>query len=43
MKNEYSIKEISYMSGFNSTSYFGKTFKDLFEMTPKEFIEKNSK
>ena len=43
IKNEYSIKEISYMSGFNSTSYFGKTFKDLFEMTPKEFIEKNSK
>jgi ligand-binding sensor domain-containing protein/DNA-binding response OmpR family regulator/nitrogen-specific signal transduction histidine kinase len=43
IKNEYSIKEISFMSGFNSTSYFGKTFKDLFEMTPKEFIEKNSK
>lgn len=41
IKNEYSIKEISYMSGFNSTSYFGKTFKEKFGLTPKEFIKEN--
>ncbi|WP_299669150.1 two-component regulator propeller domain-containing protein [uncultured Polaribacter sp.] len=41
MKNENSIKEITYMSGFNSTAYFSKTFRDLFEMTPSQFIDQN--
>ncbi|WP_317174153.1 two-component regulator propeller domain-containing protein [Zobellia nedashkovskayae] len=38
-ENRYSIKEISYMTGFNSTAYFSKTFRELFEVTPTEFIE----
>ncbi|WP_276166027.1 hybrid sensor histidine kinase/response regulator transcription factor [Zobellia alginiliquefaciens] len=39
-ENQYSIKEISYMTGFNSTAYFSKTFRELFDVTPTEFIEK---
>ncbi|WP_282135137.1 hybrid sensor histidine kinase/response regulator transcription factor [Seonamhaeicola maritimus] len=37
----YSIKEVTYMAGFNSTAYFSKTFRELFNMTPTEFIEKH--
>tara|TARA_R110001583_G_scaffold51130_2_gene159491 strand:- start:99881 stop:104086 length:4206 start_codon:yes stop_codon:yes gene_type:complete len=39
-ENRYSIKEISYMTGFNSTAYFSKTFRELFNVTPTEFIGK---
>jgi signal transduction histidine kinase/ligand-binding sensor domain-containing protein/AraC-like DNA-binding protein/ActR/RegA family two-component response regulator len=39
VKNNYSIKEVSHMSGFNSTAYFSKTFKELFDVTPSQFIE----
>ncbi|CAM4205199.1 two-component regulator propeller domain-containing protein [Zobellia roscoffensis] len=38
-ENRYSIKEISYMTGFNSTAYFSKTFRELFDVTPTEFTE----
>lgn len=38
-KNRYSIKEITHMSGFNSTAYFSKTFRELFNLTPTEFME----
>lgn len=41
LKNNYSIKEVTHMSGFNSTAYFSKTFKELFDVTPSQFIEKN--
>ncbi|MDO6518621.1 hybrid sensor histidine kinase/response regulator transcription factor [Zobellia uliginosa] len=37
-ENKYSIKEVSYMTGFNSTAYFSKTFRELFGVTPTEFI-----
>ncbi|SHE54615.1 Two component regulator propeller [Arenibacter palladensis] len=40
--NQYSIKEVTYMSGFNSTAYFSKTFRELFNMTPTEFMEQKS-
>ncbi|MDO5971758.1 two-component regulator propeller domain-containing protein [Flavivirga aquimarina] len=40
MKNNYSIKEVTHMSGFNSTAYFSKTFRELFGLTPSDFIEK---
>lgn len=43
LKNQYSIKEVSHMSGFNSTAYFSKTFKELFDVTPSQFIEQNEK
>jgi signal transduction histidine kinase/ligand-binding sensor domain-containing protein/DNA-binding response OmpR family regulator len=36
-----SIKEVTYLTGFNSTAYFSKTFKELFKVTPTEFIEQN--
>ncbi|MDO7173766.1 hybrid sensor histidine kinase/response regulator transcription factor [Mariniflexile sp. AS56] len=39
LKSSFSIKEISNMSGFNSTTYFGKTFKELYNLTPSEYIE----
>ncbi|MRX65327.1 hybrid sensor histidine kinase/response regulator transcription factor [Maribacter luteus] len=39
LKNSYSIKEVTHMSGFNSTAYFSKTFRELFGVTPTEFIE----
>lgn len=41
LSGEYSIKEISYMTGFNSMAYFSKTFKGLFGVTPTQYI--NSK
>lgn len=31
------------MSGFNSTAYFSKTFKELFDVTPSQFIEQKEK
>ena len=27
------------MSGFNSPAYFSKTFRELFDKTPKQFVE----
>ena len=43
VKSNYSIKEVSHMSGFNSTAYFSKTFKELFDVTPSQFIEQKEK
>ena len=39
--NRYSISEILYMVGFSSPSYFTKCFKEEFDCTPTEMIEKN--
>lgn len=36
---EHSIKEISYLAGFNSSAYFSKTFRELFGKTPQQYIE----
>lgn len=36
-KRTGSIKEIAFRSGFNSTAYFSKTFRELFGKTPNEF------
>jgi DNA-binding response OmpR family regulator len=41
LSNEYSISEISYMSGFNSHSYFSKCFVNQFKIPPSEFVEKH--
>ncbi|MEP5912117.1 MAG: helix-turn-helix transcriptional regulator, partial [Flavobacteriaceae bacterium] len=38
-QNRYSIKEITHMAGFNSSAYFSKTFRELFHVTPTEFME----
>ncbi|WP_010133917.1 two-component regulator propeller domain-containing protein [Ochrovirga pacifica] len=40
--SDLSVKEIMYMTGFNSPSYFAKCFKKQFEMTPSEYISKNN-
>jgi signal transduction histidine kinase/ligand-binding sensor domain-containing protein/DNA-binding NarL/FixJ family response regulator len=41
VNSEYSVKEISHMSGFNSPTYFGKTFRAMYELTPRAYVEKN--
>lgn len=43
VKNEFSIKEITHMVGFNSTAYFSKTFRELFGLTPTEYLQQKSK
>lgn len=42
LQRQYTIKEIGYMAGFNSPSYFNKTFRELFGMTPLEYLEHHS-
>ncbi len=37
----YSISEIAYQTGFSSPAYFTKCFRDVFNMTPSEYAEKN--
>ena len=32
-----SVSDICYLTGFNSSSYFTKKFKDYYKMTPKEY------
>ncbi|MCG1037424.1 hybrid sensor histidine kinase/response regulator transcription factor [Polaribacter sargassicola] len=39
LQKQYSIKEVTHMCGFNSTAYFSKTFKELFNQTPTQYIE----
>ncbi|WP_372933559.1 hybrid sensor histidine kinase/response regulator transcription factor [Mariniphaga sediminis] len=40
-KGNDSMEDVCYASGFNSTSYFSKCFKELFKMSPSEY--KNSR
>jgi len=39
-EHRYSISEIAYQTGFSSPAYFTKCFRDIFNMTPSEFLEK---
>lgn len=41
-ENRYRISEISFMVGFNSSSYFSKCFQKQFGMTPGRFVEKQT-
>uniref|UniRef100_UPI00356506FE response regulator n=1 Tax=Lutibacter sp. TaxID=1925666 RepID=UPI00356506FE len=43
LQQSNSIKEVTYMSGFNSTAYFSKTFRELYNLTPSQYIEQNEK
>lgn len=36
-KNSYSLKEISYMVGYNDPNYFSRVFKKHFQLSPKHF------
>ncbi|MBN1187281.1 MAG: response regulator [Bacteroidales bacterium] len=42
LKNDYNISEISYMVGFNNPAYFTKCFKDYFNVSPSDYISKNT-
>ncbi len=39
LTHNLSIKEVAYNCGFNSTAYFTKTFKEVFKVTPTQYIE----
>jgi signal transduction histidine kinase/ligand-binding sensor domain-containing protein/CheY-like chemotaxis protein/AraC-like DNA-binding protein len=39
LSKKYSIKEVTHMCGFNSSAYFTKTFKELFGVTPTQYVE----
>lgn len=41
LTQKYSVKELTHMCGFNSSAYFTKTFKELFGMTPTQFVEQS--
>ena len=41
LTQKYSVKELTHLCGFNSSAYFTKTFKELFGMTPTQFVEQN--
>ena len=39
-KRRFSVSEVAYQTGFSSPAYFSKCFRDVFNMTPSEYIEK---
>jgi len=41
IESDFSIAEISYVTGFNSPPYFTSCFKKQYGITPKEYIEQN--
>ncbi|MEM6319493.1 MAG: two-component regulator propeller domain-containing protein [Bacteroidota bacterium] len=41
--SDYTIKEIMFMTGFNTASYFSKCFKQQFGMVPSEYVRKKGK
>lgn len=40
IKQNYSIKEVSFLTGFNNLSYFVKCFREYFNVTPANFRDK---
>ncbi|WP_372775097.1 two-component regulator propeller domain-containing protein [Mangrovibacterium sp.] len=38
--NNYRFNEVAYQVGFSSQSYFNRCFKKVYNMTPKEYFEK---
>lgn len=39
-QSDFSVKEIMYMTGFNTASYFSKCFKKQFGVIPSEYVAK---
>ncbi|WP_241664831.1 hybrid sensor histidine kinase/response regulator transcription factor [Seonamhaeicola maritimus] len=39
-QSDFSVKEIMYMTGFNTSSYFSQCFKKQFGMLPRDYIKK---
>lgn len=42
-KSDYTIKEIMFMTGFNTASYFSKCFKNQFGVVPSDYLRRQSK
>lgn len=40
-ETDATISEIAYQVGFNTPSYFGKCFKEVYNCTPNEYLSKN--
>ena len=43
LENGYSVKETMFKTGFNTASYFSQSFKELFVMSPSEYIDLKKK
>ncbi|TKG95081.1 hybrid sensor histidine kinase/response regulator [Puteibacter caeruleilacunae] len=43
VSSDYNIDEISYLTGFTSHSYFSKCFKQLYQVSPKEYKQQYGK
>ena len=39
--HKFTLSEIAFQTGFNSSSYFTRVFKDEFGKTPSEYLEKS--
>ncbi len=39
---EFTISEVCYKVGFNSPAYFSSCFKSYYQMSPSEFVERNT-
>ena len=42
LQQEMNISEVAYNVGFQQVAYFRKCFKDVYKMTPSEYIRKHS-
>ncbi|QEE49851.1 response regulator [Flavobacterium alkalisoli] len=40
LHENYTISEVAYKTGFGSPSYFSKSFKEVYSLTPTEYIQK---
>jgi AraC-like DNA-binding protein len=40
-EKDQSISEVAYATGFVSTTYFSTAFKELYGITPKEYMEQS--
>lgn len=43
LQGEMNISEVAYSVGFQQVAYFRKCFKEVYKMTPSDYIRKNSK
>ena len=43
LQMEFTISEVCYKVGFNSPAYFSSCFKSHYQMSPSEFVERNTK
>ena len=41
LSNQYQVDEIAYRVGFNSPSYFSTCFKNVYDVSPKEYMKTN--